>query len=108
LLTLGLHGDQAEKWSRYVDKLCSNFIRLFKDDPDSLVWSKKSSIGDFTAKLGYFIQAKRDWSGPNRYSLSKQNVESVTHIFVDCPLAGPKWTIVSKISSQKFVGRTLV
>ena len=52
-LSLGLPPPLANEWSSFTSLLVSKFIHLIQDIKDTLVWSKNTSNGIYTAKLGY-------------------------------------------------------
>jgi hypothetical protein len=52
LADLGLEGEKAAQWSKYMNMLKSNFIYLRKEESDTLCWSKNPLNGQYTTKLG--------------------------------------------------------
>ena len=47
---LGLDGEEAGEWNRYMSKLVTSFVHLDEDMQDKLIWTKNAENGEFSAK----------------------------------------------------------
>ena len=58
-----MEGDDAERWSRYVNLLEINFVNLDEDEQDKLIWTRNVIDGDYTAKKGYEVAILEQFEG---------------------------------------------